>query len=159
MLPGPKDVAEPHKELRFSRSAQARLFFLLGSTFITIAIFLAAASFTAGLEFPLWWAAFPLVPALPCFLLAYHCVRHAYLILTPLGIELFPFFNPHRNLQVLYWSEIDHAEISGDLRTLTIHYNADRTAGIKATLSPLLSAKRQLLQRAIEGRMAQRAAP
>jgi hypothetical protein len=157
MLPGPKDVAEPHKELRFTRSAQGRLFFLLGSTFLTIAIFLAAASVTAGLEFPLWWAAFPLVPALPSFLLAYHCIRHAYLILTPLGVELFPFFNPRRQLLVLYWSEIDHAEVSDDHRTLTIHYNKDRTSGLQATLAPILAAKRPLLARAIEGRMAEQA--
>jgi hypothetical protein len=157
MLPGPKAVAEPHKELRFTRSAQGRLFVLLGATCVTIAIFLAAASATAGLEFPLWWAAAPLVPALPCFLLAFHCVRHAYLILTPLGVELFPFVNPRRNLQVLYWSEIDHAEVSDDQRTLTIHYNKERTAGLQATLTPILPAKRPLLARAIEGRMAERA--
>ena len=157
MLPGPKEVAEPHKELRFTRSAQGRLFFLLGATCVTIAIFLAAASLTAGLEYPLWWAAFPLVPALPCFLLAYHCVRHAYLILTPLGVELFPFINPRKNLQVLYWSEIDHAEVSDDHRILTIHFNKERSAGIKATLSPIIAAKRHLLARAIEGRMAERA--
>ena len=157
MLPGPKEVAEPHKELRFTRSAQGRLFFLLGAACLTIAIFLAAASLTAGLEYPLWWAAFPLVPALPCFLLAYHCIRHAYLILTPLGVELFPFINPRQNLQVLYWSEIDHAEVSDDLRSLTIHFNAERTSGIKATLSPIVASKRPLLARAIEGRMAERA--
>ena len=159
MLPGPKDVAEPHKELRFTRSAQARTFFLLGAALLTLAIFLLAGSFTTGLEFPLWWAALPVLPAAPLFFLAYRCVRHAYLILSPLGIEIFPFVNPRAKLQVLYWSEIDHAEISDDLRTLTIHYNTERSAGIKATLSPLLSAKRHLLQRAIEGRMAQRAAP
>lgn len=157
MLPGPKEVAEPQKELRFTRAAQARLFFLLGAILVTVAVFLAAASITAGLEFPLWWAAFPLVPALPCFLLAYRCVRHAYLILTPLGLELFPFFNPRQNLQVLYWSEIAHAEVSDDHRILTIHYNETRTAGLKATLSPVLASKRPLLARAIEGRMAERA--
>lgn len=158
MLPGPKAVAEPHKELRFTRSAQARLFFLCGATCTTIAIFLAVTSITAGLRYPLWWAAFPLVPALPCFLLAYHCVRHAYLILTPLGVELFPFFNPRQNLRILYWSEIDHAEVSGDHRVLTIHYDKERSSGLKATLAPIPASKRLLLARAIEGRMAERAA-
>ena len=156
MLPGPKDLAEPHKELRFTRSAQARLFFLLASAFLTLAIFLCAAAFTPGLAFPLWWALLPLLPALLLYPLAYRCIRHAYLILTPLGIEIFPFFNSRQNLQVLYWSEIDHAEVSSDQRTLTIHYNPGRTAGLMATLAPIEKSLRPLVARAIEGRIAQR---
>lgn len=157
MLPGPKDVAEPHKELRFTRSSQARMFFLLASALVTVAIFLVAGAFTPGLDLPPWWALLPLLPAAPLFVLAYRCIRHAYLILTPLGVEIFPFFNPRKNLQVLYWSEIDHAEVSDDQRTLTIHFNAERSSGVNATLTPIAASRRPLLVRAIEGRMAQRA--
>ena len=157
MLPGPKSVAEPHKELRFTRAGQARRLFLTAAVLTTGAVFLLAAAFTPGLEFPLWWSVLPLVPAAGLFLIAYRCVRHAYLILTPLGVELFPFRNPRENLQVLYWTEIAHAEVSEDHSLLILHFNEERTSGIKATLRPLAKAQRPLLARAIEGRMAERA--
>lgn len=157
MLPGPQDLTEPHKELRFTRSGQARQFFLLAAGLTTLAIFLLAAAFTPGLEFPLWWSALPVLPALGLFLLAYRCIRYAYLLLTPLGVEIFPFLNPRKNLQILYWAEIDHAEVSSDQRLLILHFNESKTSGIKASLSPLAPPQRELLTHAINGRMAKRA--
>jgi len=159
MLPGPKSVAEPHKELRFTRSAQGRQFFLLAAAFTTLAIFLAAAAFTPGLEFPLWWSVLPLLPAIGLFYLAYRCVRFAYLLLTPLGVEIFPFTNSRKNLQIIYWSEIAHAEVSPDRSLLILHFNQEQTSGIKASLRPLAATQRPLLARAIEGRMAERPEP
>ena len=55
MLPGPKDISDPHKELRFTRGAQASLFAMLaaicGGASITIVIL------NLLLEGPLvsWW--------------------------------------------------------------------------------------------------------
>ena len=46
MLPGPQNLAEPHKELRFTRSGQGRQFFLAAAALTTLAIFLAAATVT-----------------------------------------------------------------------------------------------------------------
>ncbi|MDE0826076.1 MAG: hypothetical protein OSA48_04625 [Akkermansiaceae bacterium] len=156
MLPDPQNVTEPHKELRFTRSGQGRRFFLAAAALTTLAIFLAAAAFTPGLEFPLWWSTLPLLPAIGLFFIAYRCVRFAYLLLTPLGVEIFPFTKSHKNLQVIYWSEIAHAEVSPDRSLLILHYNEEQTAGIKASLRPLAAAQRPLLARAIKGRMAQR---
>lgn len=156
MLPGPKDVVEPHKELRFTRSGQGRRVFLAAAVLTTISIFLVASHYTPALEYSLWWALLPLTPALALFYLAYRCVRYAYLLLTPMGVELFPFLHPRKNLQVLYWTEIIHAEVSPDLSLLTLHFNEEQTSGIKASLLPIAPAQRPLLVRAIEGRMAER---
>jgi hypothetical protein len=156
MLPGPKSVAEPHKELRFTRSGQGRRLFLAAAALSTLSIFLLAAAFTPGLEFPLWWSLLPLLPAVGLFYLAYRCVRFAYLLLTPLGVEIFPLTKARQNLQVLYWSEIAHAEIDPQQSFLTLHFNEEQTSGIKASLRPIAKAQRPLLARAIEGRMAER---
>lgn len=153
MLPGPKDISDPHKELRFTRGAQASLFAMLaaicGGASITIVIL------NLLLEDPLvswWWVLAPLPAALIFLRLSLRCIRHAYLILTPLGIEIFPFFKPHENLQVLYWSQISDAEIN-EHNQLVIHFNEEQTSGVVASLAPLLPARRELLGRAIAGRI------
>lgn len=153
MLPGPKDVVEPDKELRFTRSAQATLFAILASicSGASVAILLLNL-IPADPICPWWWPLLPLLPAALFLRLALRCARHAYLILTPLGIEIFPFFNARENLQVLYWSEIADAEVN-DQDQLVIHFNEERTSGIVASLTPLRTRQRVLLDHAIEGRM------
>lgn len=153
MLPGPQDVSEPHKELRFTRGAQASLFALLGAICCGAAVAIALLYFIPKDPItPWWWPFIPIPFAALFFRLAYRCARHAYLILTPLGIEIFPFFNARENLQVLYWSEIAAAEVN-ERKQLVVHFNQERTSGVVASLAPILSKKRALLARAIEGRM------
>lgn len=152
-LPGPRTVEEPHQELRFTRGAQGARFAILG------ALLAGAAIATLLLNVipkdpitPLWWPLVPVPFAVVSWRLAWRCVRHAYVILTPLGIEVFPFFKARENLRVIYWSDIADAEINarGDL---VLHFNENRSAGVVASLAPLLPAKRSLLARAVEGRM------
>lgn len=156
MLPGPKEISEPHKELRFTRSAQASHFSLLaaicGGASATILILSLLLD-----EFLLssWWSLAPLPAAFIFFRLSLHCIRHAYLILTPLGIEVFPFFKPRKNLQVLYWSQISDAEVVRN-KQLVIHLNREKTSGIVASLTPLHPVYRELLEHAIAGRMAEK---
>lgn len=156
MLPGPKPVEDPAKELRFTRSSQAAAFAILGAILAGASIAMLLLNvIPADPILPWWWPLVPLPPALLLFRLAYHCVRHAYIILTPLGIEIFPFFRPRRNLQVLYWSEIADAEVS-EAGRLVIHFDEERTSGIIASLAPLPPVHRDLLAEAIEGRMVER---
>ena len=153
MLPGPKDISEPHKELRFTRGSQASLFAMLAA--ISGGASVAIVILNLLLEDPLvswWWVLVPLPPAFICSRLCLHCIRHAYLILTPLGIEIFPFFKPQENLQILYWSQISDAEVN-EHEELVIHLNEDQTSGVVASLSPLLPVRRKLLAHAIAGRM------
>lgn len=154
-MAAPKTIAEPEKELRFTRSAQGRRFAIL-SAISTAATLVLAVAFAMNWE-PVsryFWLAIPLGFAVMFGLLAARCLRHAYIILSPLGIELFPFFKARENLQIIYWSDLHHAEVSDDLQHLKIHRDAAHTSGIVATLSPLAPQQRALLKRAVDGRMA-----
>jgi hypothetical protein len=160
LLPrSPREVACPEQELRFTRSRQAVTFLTAGMAALCLAglIFLTAipgagnAGDSPGTLHSPWWALLALMPAVPCFWVGVHCLRHAFIILTPLGIELFPFWLPARNMQVIYWSEIKAAAVSGDLRTFTIKC---RGRQIMATLAPIPASGRILLKEAIAGRMA-----
>lgn len=148
-------VAEPQKELRFTRSGQAVFFCILGAVFTGIGVTLAATGYYRNIN--------PAVPhpawAVPCFLLAagafwlaMHLAKHAYLILTPMGLEIFPFFRPSKGMQLVLWQEIDAAELDAGLTRLTLHFNAERTAGMHLSLRPVRRNLRGLLAKAIQGR-------
>ena len=90
-------VQSPEKELRFTRSGQAVVFWVASAVLTAVAVTLAATSvyrdINPDLPHPAW-ALIPLVLAVVAARLAVNLTRHAYLILTPLGIEIFPFFRP-----------------------------------------------------------------
>ncbi|MBB5351173.1 hypothetical protein HNR46_001407 [Haloferula luteola] len=143
-------VAEPHKELRFTRARQAAVFFLAAGVALSSAVTLVAIAIFRGSPHPAW-AALPCALAIGLIRLALHCARHAYLILTPIGIEIFPLIRPASGMQVVAWSEIIAIDIE-DEDHLTLHFNSERTAGIHLTLSPISHQVRPLLIRALEGR-------
>lgn len=152
----PKSVAESHKELRFTRSRQASQFFIL-SAFLgmlgvasLIAIFASWGPDDSDFQIYAWLCLLPLIPAYFTLRIAIHCIRHAYILLTPMGVEVFPFFKPEKNLQVIFWQEIDSYDIAGS--QLKLHANAEKTSGTVLTLKPLGSAQISLLQKAIEAR-------
>lgn len=147
-------VAAPEKELRFTRVHQARVFAIAG-----------AMAFVAGLLLALlvlFRARFPELPSpwwsLPAFALSYlsfrtglHCARHAYLILSPMGVEIFPLLRPVSGMQLVPWAQIAEAEFAK--HRVTLHYNAEHTAGIHLSLRPLSPLGRQLLEKALQGRL------
>ena len=154
----PRKVTRPEQELRFTRSRQAMTFLTAGIACLCVAggIFIKALSLAGNVAgepavavSPLW-VLVPLAPAIVCFWVTAHCLRHAFIILPPLGIELFPFWRPARNMQVIYWAEIETAIISPDLKIFTIKCPG---SGIRATLAPISRSARALLKRAVEGRM------
>ena len=104
-----------------------------------------------------WWMALPflILSALLTRLSAY-CARHAYLILTPLGMEIFPLIKPHKNLNLVYWAQINDADFNEELTALKLHFNEDQTAGIILSLKAISAKKRLLLKRALESRLAEK---
>ena len=149
-------VAEPHKELRFTRSGQAVFFFVAGAVFCGVAVTLIATGVyrpeNPELPHPAW--AVPcLVLAVCSFILASRLTKHAYLILTPIGLEIFPFFRPAKGMQMVFWQEISAAEIDERGKWLTLHFNNERTAGIHLSLSPVRKKLRNLLAKAVRGRV------
>lgn len=153
---GPKTIAEPEKELRFTRITQALLFYGIGVIMFTIAMSLFILSTQdwdmSGPLLPIWaaWLCIPLLAL--CFIsfrVGLRCTRHAYIILNPLGIEIFPFSKPEKNLQLIYWSEVADAEVSH--KQLILHFNEEKKSGIVASLAPIPKKQRILLREAVLG--------
>ncbi len=155
----PRKISEPEKELRFTRARQALTFVALGVALLCVAVAIEikatplignAAGEAPAVSSP-WWAAIPLLPALWSFWTAAHCARHAFIILTPLGIELFPFWFPAKNMRVVYWSEVTAAAVDEGLRNMTV--DLDGGSKIFVALAPISRDRRPLLKRAVEGRV------
>ena len=150
------NIQSPEKELRFTRSGQATLFWLaaavlamVGITLLVIAVY---REFNPQLPNP--WALAPLGLAVLLARVAISLTRHAYLILTPMGIEIFPFLRPAQGMRMVLWQEIDHAEIDEKSTRLTLHHDAAKTSGIHLSLTPIRTDRRPLLAKAVLGRLA-----
>ncbi len=152
-MAGPKTVAEPHKELRFTRAAQAQGFWIVSAILIALAILLLTTWASGHPSFSWWMALPPIVIAALVIRFALHCTRHAYIILTPLGVEIFPLKNPESNLHLIYWTELVGADFNADLSILKLHRDAEKTSGVVLSLKPILEKQRPLLKSAIEGRL------
>ena len=154
---GPKEITEPEKELRFTRSAQAYQFYISGVVIFALSMSCFILSTQDwGIDAPLlkgWlWLCLPgLIGTYTLLRLGLRCTRHAYIIISPLGIEIFPFFNAKKNLQLVYWAQINNDEI--DAQTLKLHFNDQKTGGVIASLNPISHKKRPLLKKAIDGVM------
>ena len=146
-------VAEPQKELRFTRAGQALPFAVLAAVcFMAALVFFLLAPHRADhpvLPHPAWGLV-PLAVAFGLMRVAWHCTRHAYILLSPIGVEIFPFFRPGVNMQVIPWAQIAAAEV--DKTRLTLHFSAEKNAGVHLSLLPVAKDRRELLATAIRGR-------
>jgi hypothetical protein len=149
-------VQSPEKELRFTRSGQATLFWLAAAVLAAVGITLLATSIYRDINPRLphpAWALLPLMLAAGLARLAVGMTRHAYLILTPLGIEIFPFFRPAQGMRLVLWQEVDHAEVDENTTRLTLHHDAGKSSGIHLSLTPIRADRRTLLAKAVLGRL------
>jgi hypothetical protein len=146
-------IAEPHKELRFTRAAQGTSFALIALALILVGLTIIGLQFAhSETPIPHWaWGGMALLGALVAGRCCLHCTRHAYLILTPLGVEIFPFFKPQSGMQLITWSEIAAVDETTD--RLTLHFNAEKTAGIHLSLAPIRREQRPLLLQAVRARI------
>ena len=149
-------VQSPDQELRFTRSGQAVLFWVLAAVFAAAAVTLAATSIYRDINSQLphpAWALVPLALALAAARLAVNLTRHAYLILTPLGIEVFLFFRPAAGMRLVVWQEVAAAEVNAATTLLTLHHDAAKTSGIHLSLKPIRADRRPLIAKAVIGRI------
>lgn len=151
-----KRVLNPEKELRFTRSRQAMGFALLSAmcigaacTILTVVIYTAAINRESPVS-PMW-SILPFALAIPCGWAALYLASHAYILLTPLGIEIFPLWRPATNLRIVYWAEIGKVTID-DLRKLLVIDFKEGGGGVVLTLNPIRKPTRELLRLAVEGR-------
>lgn len=153
MAPG---LQSPEQELRFTRSGQAVAFWIGAAVMSMAAIVIVAASFHRAENPALPHPAWAMCPALAAVLLARGAVRltrHAYVILTPLGIEIFPFFRPAAGMRLVAWQELREMDADASLTRLTLHFNAEKTSGIHLSLRPIRADRRQFLVEAIRRRL------
>ncbi len=150
-------IQSPDKELRFTRSGQAVIFWLAAAVLAAVALTLAATSIYRStnpqLPHPAW-ALLPLLASLVTARLAMRLTRRAYLILTPLGIEIFPFFRPADGMRLVVWQEVHSMEVDARHRVLTLHHDAGKSSGIHLSLRPIRADRRNLLLKALAGRVA-----
>jgi len=155
-------VKDPSQELRFSRTGQALGFALVGSLALSAGVTLALVTWTVyrspfGMDqhpFPLWLHLLPWLVVGLCIWLVLHCLRHPYLILSPIGVEVFPFWRPIQNFHLIEWGRIADLEVTST--ALTLHYNAQHTGGVVLALTPLHKKSRILLMQTINGIIDQR---
>ena len=152
-MAAPKDVAEPHKELRFTRAGQAQTFIIAAAVVFAFALLLAVTWLMGHPSFHWWMPLIPLALSILLTRFAARCARHAYIILTPLGVEIFPLLKPEKNLNLIYWNQIEGHHFDEDHDLLKLHFNAEETNGIILSLKPILEKKRPLLKTALEGRL------
>ncbi|KAB2641627.1 MAG: hypothetical protein DVB26_04635 [Verrucomicrobia bacterium] len=152
----PRPLQSPDKELRFTRSGQAAGFWLAAAVLACVAVTVLACALyrdvNPRLPHPAW-ALLPLALALLTGRTALRLTRHAYLILTPLGIEVFPFFRPAKFMRLVTWQEIVDAEIDANLTLLTLHHDAQRSSGLHLSLAPIREDRRELLAKAVAVRV------
>ena len=149
-------IQSPEKELRFTRSGQASHFWVGAAVLASVGITLLATSFYRDINPRLphpTWALLSLILAAVMARLAVGMTRHAYLILTPLGIEIFPFFRPAEGMRLVLWQEVDHAEVDEKTTRLTLHHDAGKSSGIHLSLTPIRADRRTLLAKAVIGRV------
>ena len=149
-------IQAPEKELRFTRSGQASLFWVCAAVLAAVSITLLATAIYRDINPRLphpAWALVPLILAGGLVRLASGLTRHAYLILTPLGIEIFPFFRPSAGMRLVLWQEVNHAEVDAKLTRLTLHHDAEKSFGIHLSLTPIRADRRTLLAKAVIGRL------
>lgn len=152
------EAAEPGKELRFTRAAQA-LHFVVGAVLSFCASF---ALLTLALwpwhpdDSPLmhaWWPGLLPLPLMAVFLwIAIYCASHAYVILSPVGIEIFPFWFPTENFRLVAWTQV--AAVRAENGRLIIDFPpVGQGGGIILDLGPLRAPQRAMLFEAIQRRM------
>ncbi|MES2468546.1 MAG: hypothetical protein V4675_14660 [Verrucomicrobiota bacterium] len=152
-------MKSPEKELRFTRSHQAVGFWALGLGLVLAGAGLGILSWWQLRHPPPWWLALvPLALAAGAFALAWRLTRHAYLLLSPVGVEIFPFWKPVDNFQLLPWGTIASGEFSPDDRWLTLTLAGYDDVKVILTLDPIPPKARPLLKRAILGVMEKRPA-
>lgn len=149
-------IQSPEKELRFTRSGQAVVFWLTSAVLAAVALTMAATSvyreINPELPHPAW-SLLPLAAAVAAVSLAIRLTRHAYVILSPLGIEVFPFYRPMDGMRLILWQEVYEAEVNATRMMLTLHHDAEKSSGVHISLRPIRAERRELLLKALAGRL------
>ena len=90
-----------------------------------------------------------LVPAVLCLAAGCRCLKHAAVIVTPVGVEILPFLRARRAMQWFFWQQIRSADREGGRLNLRL---ADGST-VAVSLRPMTSASRDMLAHAVRQRV------
>lgn len=142
------------RELRFTRSRQAVVMLAVGIGFVLMSVALLVMNKQWENHPPAWWwTLLPLPPACAFLWLAWQHLRRPYLVLSRIGIEIYPFLLPAQNMNLVLWQEIASAEVQQEDTMLALTLANFEDAKIFVTLRPMAERQRPLLAQAIRGVM------
>lgn len=163
-MAAPRPVQEPQKELRFTRRRIAQFFGVLAMVSllgVILVSYVVIRLYFRDDEIPSvpspWLVLIFGVLATASLRMMILCVRHAYILLTPLGVEIIPLYNPGKRMRVVFWPELKSAEIvSGKL---ILNLDTEPPESIRLSLIPLSKEQQSMLIYAIQGTLKKRDAP
>ena len=131
------------RELRFTRNRAGAILTAAGVLLAATAAFLQLTGYdtiTPYLPAPLWaMQAAALVPAVLCLTAGCRCLKHAAVIVTPVGVEILPFLRARRAMQWFFWQQIRSADREGG--RLNLRLADGSTAAI--SLRPMTAASQR----------------
>ncbi len=147
-------VPREQRELRFTRNAWALWFYFWG-VYLVLGMAMAACMTFRPL-IPFWvevacWAGGILLAA-ACFWLAAVCLRRAYVLLTPLGVEILPLWKPEKRMKVYPWYGIE----DWSPRMGGIVLSMSDGSSVRINLLCMRARQRELLTTALTGRIMQK---
>jgi hypothetical protein len=139
-------------ELRFTRSRQAVVMVAWALGFLLLSVLLFILHQQRHSHPPaLFWSWLPLPFVILFAWLAWNHLRHPYLALTRVGLEIYPFFLPAQNMHLVLWQQIRHAEVIDQPPQLILTRADSEDAKIFITLEPMPARQRALLAKALQG--------
>ncbi len=148
-----KHIPVNNRELRFTRNRLGAFLLAAGMILGMAAVFFQIAGFPLAVSMPapVWLMQTALIiPALLCLYVGRRCLRYAAIILTPLGIELMPFFRPRKTMRWYVWQQIQSARLRGNRLILSIRGNS----AVSISLFCMTPLNRAMLCHALDQRLA-----
>lgn len=148
-----RHIPARERELRFTRNRAGSVLLAAGFLLIAIAAFLQLTGYdtiTPYLPAPLWaMQAAALVPAVLCLIAGSRCLKHATVIVTPVGVEILPFLRARRAMQWCFWQQIRSADQKGGRLNLRLTDGST----VAVSLRPMTAASREMLVHAVRQRV------
>jgi len=149
------EPSAPHHELRFTRAHQAVHFAVLAV--VGLALFLGLCLLAwrpwgaaGGPLLRPWWLVLLPLPVVGAALWAMvWCATHAYILLSPAGVEVFPLLFPGRGFRLVPWGTI--AGFRTDGRNVVLDLTGG--GGVVLALAPVRPSARPLLVTALRRRL------
>ena len=148
-----RHIPARERELRFTRNRAGSVLLAAGFLLIATAAFLQLTGYdtiTPYLPAPLWaMQAAALVPAVLCLIAGSRCLKHAAVIVTPVGVEILPFLRARRAMQWCFWLLIRSAVRNGGRLILRLTDGSS----VAVSLRSMTAASREMLVHAVRQRV------